>query len=167
MLNNIGTFVVLGNMELPFDRLLNFIIDVRDFLPKPILIQGYNPAKIGSSYEDFILVKLLKYSEFQGHISNSKLVISHVGVGVIISCLNIGKVPIVFPRKSVFGEHINDHQVELCNYLMETENCVATFTNSAELRLVIEKSNLVYLGPSISLFDNNNIVNDIKLYLDI
>ena len=44
---------------------------------------------------------------------------THAGVGSILTCLRLGRTPLVVPRQSRFGEHVDDHQVELTRALAD------------------------------------------------
>jgi UDP-N-acetylglucosamine transferase subunit ALG13 len=45
------------------------------------------------------------------------VVISHGGVGSALVCLQEGRVPVLLPRRVKRDEHIDDHQLQLCEYL--------------------------------------------------
>jgi UDP-N-acetylglucosamine transferase subunit ALG13 len=44
-------------------------------------------------------------------------IVCHGGPGTIIGCLAAGKKPIVVPRTSSLGEHVDDHQVRFARRL--------------------------------------------------
>jgi len=46
-------------------------------------------------------------------------VVTHAGAGSIIRSLTSGKIPLVVPRLRRFGEHINDHQLDLARGLAQ------------------------------------------------
>ena len=43
------------------------------------------------------------------------VVITHSGVGSILNILDRGKYPIIIPRLSNYGEHVDDHQIEIAS----------------------------------------------------
>jgi UDP-N-acetylglucosamine transferase subunit ALG13 len=51
--------------------------------------------------------------------------VTHGGVGSILLALTEGKVPVVLPRRAADGEHIDDHQAEVCAMLAERGLVVA------------------------------------------
>ena len=75
-------------------------------------------------------------SALKNFLISSDVVISHAGVGSILNILDFGKFPILIPRLSRFGEHIDDHQLQ-----------IAALVSKLDLGLVInegiERSNLV------------------------
>ena len=54
----------------------------------------------------------------------------HAGVGSVMISLANGKRPIVMARRHEFGEHVDDHQVELARRM--EANGLATFVDDAE-----------------------------------
>jgi len=58
-------------------------------------------------------------TDFLEAITRADVVICHGGIGVITDCLSSGKIPLVIPRRKSFGEHVDDHQVEIVNFLSE------------------------------------------------
>ena len=55
--------------------------------------------------------------EMDKYIDEADLVITHGGVGTIFSALKKNKKVIAIPRLEKYGEHINDHQIEICEEL--------------------------------------------------
>jgi UDP-N-acetylglucosamine--N-acetylmuramyl-(pentapeptide) pyrophosphoryl-undecaprenol N-acetylglucosamine transferase len=48
--------------------------------------------------------------EFEAALGDADVVIAHAGVGIALSCLEAGVIPILVPRQAVHGEHVDDHQ---------------------------------------------------------
>ncbi len=57
--------------------------------------------------------------EFQAEIMRADVVVSHAGVGTFIRCLEAGKVPLLVPRRSAHGEHVDDHQMQIATVSRE------------------------------------------------
>lgn len=102
------TFVSLGNAKQPFDRILSYVHEQYDKLPKPILIQnGSTPFnKSGYLIKDF-----LSPAEYISAINSAEILIFHAGAGSIMHAVKAKKKPIIVPRICEIGEHINNHQV--------------------------------------------------------
>ncbi|PTR23466.1 UDP-N-acetylglucosamine transferase subunit ALG13 [Rhodococcus sp. OK519] len=62
--------------------------------------------------------------EFAALIAESDVVITHSGVGTILKILEMGKHPIVIPRRSHRNEHVDDHQSQIADLVHH--NGVAT-----------------------------------------
>lgn len=55
--------------------------------------------------------------EFVSLIQQAELIIAHGGAGTLLHALSLGRVPVVMPRRKKYGEHVDDHQVELIQLL--------------------------------------------------
>jgi len=87
-------------------------------------------------------------------LQTSDAVVVHCGVGAVLDALSVGRRPIIMPRLRRFGEHVNDHQLELADALGREnlasvvslersllsvltdspKDCSTTPTNAAKLR---------------------------------
>ena len=56
---------------------------------------------------------LMSDERFQEEIRLADVVVSHSGVGTVLSCLEAGKVPVLVPRRAAHREHVDDHQVQI------------------------------------------------------
>nr|WP_249405647.1 glycosyltransferase [Stenotrophomonas sp. CFBP 13718] len=102
-------FLTVGT-QLPFDRLVKAceLAQSSSNLDFDVTYQvgqhGYHP-KVGRARE------VMSRGEFEDTLRLSDLVITHAGIGTIVSCISIGKPLIVMPRQAALGEHRNDHQI--------------------------------------------------------
>lgn len=108
-------YVTVGTAEFQFNRLFR----VLDELCDEGILNGDNIlAQVGKSdykprnYKSFDLLDNDTYKEI---VQKANVIITHSGTGSIISGLRYKKKIIVFPRIKEFGEHVDNHQVELCN----------------------------------------------------
>ncbi|CAN5334056.1 glycosyltransferase [soil metagenome] len=53
------------------------------------------------------------HDELKSAVSDADVVIAHAGTGAALTALEQGKCPILVPRLARFGEHIDDHQVQI------------------------------------------------------
>ena len=65
--------------------------------------------------------KLYPYSKMVELVEQARIVITHGGPSSFIMPLQIGKIPIVVPRKKEFDEHVNDHQVDFAKAVAERQ----------------------------------------------
>ena len=111
-------FVTVGNATQGFRRLLDVVDRLAGqgaFRNETVFIQsGNNPGFRPSNckHEPF-----LPMEEFEMKIHEADLVISHAGAGTLLHVLQTGKLPVVMPRRKKYGEHVDDHQVELVKAL--------------------------------------------------
>jgi UDP-N-acetylglucosamine transferase subunit ALG13 len=108
--------VTVGTSETPFDRLIRaFDVDDR---PDEELVVQHGPSSVrprGASCVDF-----LPFDQLVEAIRGARLVVTHAGVGSIMTTLANGKRPIVVPRLRQFGEAVDDHQLALGRRLSES-----------------------------------------------
>lgn len=109
--------ICVGASEYRFDRLLKII----DHLCESKIINGKDIiAQIGFTtykpkyYHGF---DLISREDFQKYVDQADLIIAHAGTGCVLPPLKLGKKVIVFPRREKYNEHLDDHQLELCEVL--------------------------------------------------
>jgi UDP-N-acetylglucosamine--N-acetylmuramyl-(pentapeptide) pyrophosphoryl-undecaprenol N-acetylglucosamine transferase len=59
----------------------------------------------------------LPATELQAAIAGADVVVGHAGVGLTLTALSAGKVPVLVPRRRSRHEHTDDHQVQLAREL--------------------------------------------------
>jgi UDP-N-acetylglucosamine transferase subunit ALG13 len=101
-------FVTVGTNEARFDRLLHVF---ESSPPDEELVIQHGPSPVrppGSTCVDY-----LPYDELTRTMRRARVVVTHSGVGSIMTALANGKRPVVVPRLQRFGEAVDDHQLEL------------------------------------------------------
>ncbi len=129
-------FVTVGTHEQPFNRLVEHIDKLKGdgVIQEEVIIQtGY------STYEPRYCKwqKLFPYTEMIELVEQARIVITHGGPSSFIMPLQIGKVPIVVPRKKEFGEHVNDHQVEFVKAVHDRQGNIIWAENMDALTQII------------------------------
>ncbi|OSP82702.1 glycosyltransferase [Leuconostoc citreum] len=110
-------FVTVGTHEQPFNRLIEQIdiLVEKKIITEKVLIQvGYStyiPKNI--QYKRFFT-----YLEMQQLLEEARIIITHGGPASFLSVLSQGKKPIVVPRLTKFGEHVNNHQLTFARELV-------------------------------------------------
>jgi beta-1,4-N-acetylglucosaminyltransferase len=112
-------FVTVGNDFRPFDRLLKGMDEIAPFLPEEVLMQKGYSTYCPRNTEYFDFVPLQTATEY---LLKSRLVVSHAGIGTIILCQRHGIPLLILPRRKKFGEHMNDHQLEIAQALEERKD---------------------------------------------
>lgn len=105
-------FVIVGSQMFQFNRLLEEI----DTLIELEVINEEVYAQIGcSTYipKNYSYKNFLDRTEFKAYMEKSSKVITHAGTGAIIGAIKLGKKVIAVPRQSKYGEHIDDHQIQI------------------------------------------------------
>ena len=110
--------VLLGTQNNSFHRLLEKIqenIDNGNIKDSVIVQKGY--TKFES--ENMTLYNQLPIDELNQLTEKADLVITHGGVGSIITSISMNKKVIAVPRLSQYNEHVNDHQLDIINSFNE------------------------------------------------
>jgi UDP-N-acetylglucosamine transferase subunit ALG13 len=107
-------FVSVGTHEAPFDRMLRAVCELG--LDEQLVIQ-YGPS--GLRCEGAVEAEYLPFDEVVAYIREARAVVMHAGVGSVMISLANGKRPIVMARLHQFGEHVDDHQLELARRLAD------------------------------------------------
>jgi UDP-N-acetylglucosamine transferase subunit ALG13 len=82
-------------------------------------------------------IPFLPSEEFDRHLKDASVVVTHGGTTQLLA-IRFGKVPVAMPRRRQYGEHVNDHQLQLVQALAE-EGLVVPAYESAELpRAIVE-----------------------------
>lgn len=111
-------FVCVGSREYPFDRLFKEL----DRLVEQKQITDQIFAQIGTSQyipKHFKHERFLDRESFSAAQDGADLIIAHAGAGTLIAALKKGKKVIAVPRLAAFGEHIDDHQLQISTMLAD------------------------------------------------
>jgi len=81
--------------------------------------------------------KLYPYQRMIKYVDEARIVITHGGPSSFIMPLQIGKIPIVVPRKKEFDEHVNDHQVKFLRVVAERQGNIIVVEDVRELENTI------------------------------
>ena len=79
-------------------------------------------------------------------IAECSVLITHAGVGTIISGINSKKPIIVVPRKNKYLEHVDDHQCQIAE-AFSSKGCVLKCEEVTELKDYIDKARTFDFKP--------------------
>lgn len=105
-------FITVGSQKFQFNRLLEAVDKLAGdgTIREPVFAQtGYSDYK--PKYYDF--TAFLDQDEFARKMDKAEIVITHGGTGAIIGAVKKGKKVIAVPRLARYGEHVDDHQLQL------------------------------------------------------
>ena len=109
--------VSLGTHHYPFPTLVEQLETCFRGSGAQVLWQlGSTPAPSGLEGE---VVEQLPADELQHAIADADVVVGHAGVGLTLTALSGGTVPVLVPRRRSRREHTDDHQVQLADALTE------------------------------------------------
>lgn len=109
-------FVSVGSREYPFDRLLKKLDELvqKQELPNDLFAQIGQSSYLPQAYP---YTRFLAPEAFEKYQERADLIISHAGTGALIGALKKGKPVIAVPRLAKYGEHIDDHQLQIAEVL--------------------------------------------------
>ena len=148
-------FVTLGTQDKPFERLIKAVENqiINGNIKDEVIVQaGY------TKYESDKM-KILQYipiEEFEKYIKKADIIISHAGVGSIIAGLENDKKIIAAARLKKYGEHVNDHQMQILDNFSES-GYILKLEKFEELDKALER-----YTPKKFKSNNINFVNQLR-----
>ena len=155
-------FVTLGTQDKPFNRLLEAVqkqIDNKKIKGKVIVQAGC--TKFES--KDMEIFDLIPMEDFEKNISECDILITHGGVGSIVDALKRGKVVIAAARLEKYGEHVNDHQLQIIENFADA-GYILSLDNFDELDKVLE--NIKKFKPNKFKSNTDKFIKLIKKEID-
>lgn len=149
--------VTLGTQDKKFYRLLDIIqkaIDDGKIKDKVIVQAGYSSDYKSDDMEIFNLVSIEKFKRL---ISECDILITHGGVGSIITGLKENKKIIAVPRLKKYKEHTNDHQVQI----------IDNFVNDGYILKLDDGEDLTSLIDNINAFIPKKYKSNYKNFIKI
>jgi UDP-N-acetylglucosamine transferase subunit ALG13 len=113
-------FVTLGSAVkgIEFTRLINKMDEIAGKMDEEVIMQ------IGTVPYEPKNAKYFRYASYLENLSyfqKASLVVGHGGTGTILNALRFQIPIVVVPRRHHYGEHVDDHQVELAQRLVGNE----------------------------------------------
>ncbi len=109
-------FVSTGSRKFQFDRLIQKLDELvgNGILQDTVFAQIAETTYIPKNFE---YSRYLTPEEFTEHQNCATIVITHAGTGALIGALKKGKQVIAVPRLAKYGEHSDDHQLQVAEAL--------------------------------------------------
>lgn len=139
--------------------MIDELIEEKIITEKVLAQSGY------SSYEpiNYQTFDFKPEGEMSNIIKESDILITHAGVGTITTALQLRKKVVVMPRLKQYGEHVDDHQIEIAEAYYQ-KGYIALANNKEKLVDIlknIKNINFQEYNPEPS-----TIVSSIEQYLD-
>ena len=154
--------VLLGTQNNSFHRLLEKIqenIDNGNIKDNVIVQKGY--TKFES--KDMKLYNQLPLEDISELIEKADLVITHGGVGSIISAIEKEKKVIAVPRLKEYKEHVNDHQLDIIRSFSDSGYIIG-LNSIEELENALEK--VKYFKPKKYVKNTGNILSIVENFIN-
>ena len=155
-------FVTLGSQKFQFNRLLieiDRLIEEGKITEKVFAQTGYSDYKP----KNYKFNKFLNRDEFNDIMSKCDKVITHGGTGAIIGAVKKGKKVIAIPRLSKYGEHVDDHQLQITKKFsdMNLSRSINKIDELEECLVEIEK-----LKFNSYVSNNKNILSSLEDFIE-
>jgi len=155
--------VTVGTHNQPFDRLLKEIdrlVEQEEIKDKVIAQIGYSKYK-PRNYQYFTFTswkKILKLNNI------ADIIITHGGAGNLILASHINKPIVVVPRMKHYGEHVDNHQLQLVRELEKQGRVIAVYDIN-ELGKAVKKAKSFKSGKR-SREKERRIVSIVRHYIE-
>ena len=161
-------FLTIGTHE-PFDRLIRAIDDWcgQGQDTHKLFGQITNPGAGSYRPKHFEWVSRLTPTEYSERMEQSSLIVSHAGMGSIITALHLGKPIVVMPRRGHLRETRNDHQYTTVKmlvgragiYVAQDETCLAAMLDRAIAEIGSTSA------PRIGAFADPGLTDTLRAFL--
>lgn len=155
--------VMLGTQNNSFKRLLKELDKLKEnkVIKDKIIVQaGYTKYK-SDNMEIFDFIDKDKLEEYQ---SEADLIITHGGVGSIVSSIKKGKKVIAIPRLKEHNEHVNNHQLDIVESFSNNKYIIGIY-DVKELEEAYKKS--INFKPEKYIPNNSKIIKIVEDFINM
>ncbi|MCZ8158506.1 MAG: glycosyltransferase [Rhizobiaceae bacterium] len=107
--------LVTVGTQLPFDRLVKYMDTIAAEIDEEVVAQIGKTTYAPKSMRFYERLSPVEFDELG---RAARIIVSHAGIGTILSARRYGKPIVVVPRLALHGEHRNDHQIATCEQLI-------------------------------------------------
>jgi len=140
-------FATVGT-QLPFDRLVSSVDEWAQVNEIPACFAQTGRGARTPRHMDHAAT--LTPSQFATHIAKCTAIVSHAGMGTILTALKYQKPIIIMPRLAAMGEHRNDHQLATARHVGDRRGI---YVASDEVDLIEKLDRVRALAPADSVSD--------------
>jgi len=154
-------FVTVGT-QLPFDRLIQSIDRWAGSSSVGQVVAQIGPSRLKPSHLQW--VEFVGPEEFRRYVETADIVVSHAGMGSILTALELGKPILVLPRRADLGEHRNDHQMATARRFREQGRIEVAF-DETELLQKLTQLNTIRARDRISTQASPSLVQTLRAFI--
>lgn len=129
-------FITLGSQKFQFNRLLQAVDELiaKGSIDDEVFAQiGYSDY-MPQNYEYKQFLDREEFAEWEGKCDT---LITHGGTGAIIGAVKKGKKVIAIPRLKKYGEHVDNHQIELISQF-KGQNLICGLDDCSQLEETLD-----------------------------
>lgn len=156
------TLIILGTQDKTFPRLLKAIEREikKGNIKDKVIVQAGQTKYESKNMEIFDFIEMNKFNSL---LKEADLVITHGGVGTILSAIRLNKKVIAVPRLKKYMEHENDHQIQIVKEF-DKLGYIKACLNLKKLDKVLEE--IKDFKPKKYKSNNNRMIKIIENYID-
>lgn len=154
-------FATIGT-QAPFDRFVKMLDELCKNINEEVVCQT-----IQTNYQaqNIKTVDFLPPDEFNQYLEKARLIITHAGMGTIISALKQKKPIIIVPRLASLKEHRNDHQMATAMRMHELGYVYVAY-DKAQLNELINRKDLKPL-KEIGDLASTSLINSLNKSIEL
>jgi UDP-N-acetylglucosamine transferase subunit ALG13 len=141
-----------------FDRLIREMDEIAGGIAEEVIMQIGETAYESKNARYFRFASAEKMDQLY---EDARVVVCHAGVGSILTALEHGKPIIAVPRRKKYGEHVDDHQLDIAGE-MEKEGRITVVCDVGELEDVLMNAST---NSAVKVEKDNRLVRGLKEYL--
>jgi UDP-N-acetylglucosamine transferase subunit ALG13 len=128
--------VTVGTDHHPFDRLVGWVDRWAAANPEHACAvqRGTSSPPTACHSEAYV-----GYDELRAAMAGAWVVVSHGGPATIMDARAVGRLPVVVPRRSDLGEHVDDHQVRFARWIAKRHQ-ILLVEDEAALHLALDSA---------------------------
>ena len=155
-------FVTLGTQDKEFPRLIEEIdrLIENKTIKEEVIVQA-GCTKYES--KNLKIFDLISHDEFEKLVSECSLLITHGGVGSILTGIKRGKIVIAVPRLKKYKEHESDHQIQIINEFNK-KGYIIGLKGVEDLESALKKAKV--FKPNEFQSNNSIFINKIEDYIE-
>lgn len=133
--------VLCGTQKQDFSRMIREVEKLAD--EHEVIVQAGHNKYVSDKVK---LLSFVSSAEMDDLYNKANYIITHAGAGSMIQSLKKGKKTIAVPRLLKYGEHVNNHQIELANKL-EDLGYLIVYHEGDDMREVFEEAKKFTVKP--------------------
>jgi UDP-N-acetylglucosamine transferase subunit ALG13 len=142
-----------------FDRLIKEMDEIAGRMDEEVIMQIGETAYEPKNAKYF---RFASKEKMDGLYDDARVVVCHAGVGSILTTLEHGKPVIAVPRREKYGEHVDDHQLDIARE-MGKEGMITVVRDVGELEGALGS---VSTTAEIEVITEGELVKALKKYLE-
>ena len=143
--------LVTVGTQIPFDRLAESVDEWVESVNQVNQVNQVRQivAQVGKSKfksDNMTVFQSVEPEQFEKYIAQCNVLVSHAGMGSILTALRVKKPIIIFPRKASLNEHRNDHQLATSESFANVDGVYVAKSKDELFDLLNRKDELVSGG---------------------